>query len=429
MEKDIAPELLEFLEECFDKKIEQNIKIPPLLQAIYDGKASYIEAEDYAFEVGSSLAEVFRENLSSKLLPDGKMYYNIADRVIRPLLETEYMLAANVATQVQNTLNQKAGIGLKAQMIEVDEDRVQGIIDKVSNADAYDEMAWVLGDPVINLCQSAVDAVLKANVEFQGSAGLRPRIIRRAERKCCKWCSNLAGEYNYPNLPHDVYRRHENCRCTVDYDPGVGKRMQNVHTKKWVDKDVREQRIKLSEQNNLFERKRKMELGEDEEHDGFRNVTGKWYREADFSTKEVIKATEYTADGITYKVDGKHVLMDYKKNEEKIAKLLVEEFGGTIQIVPRVVFPQKVSTPDYIYKGGKYDLKSPTGRGKDVLYDMVSKKKSQATNYVFDVTDCPLSEEEIMDRVNSLYRSHHTRFVETVLLVKDGKIQGVYERK
>ena len=76
MEKDIAPELLELLEECFDKKIEENIKIPPLLQAIYDGKASYIEAEDYAFEVGSSLAAVFRENLTSKVLPDGRMYYN-----------------------------------------------------------------------------------------------------------------------------------------------------------------------------------------------------------------------------------------------------------------------------------------------------------------------------------------------------------------
>ena len=232
MEKDIAPELLEFLEECFDKKIEQNIKIPPLLQAIYDGKASYIEAEDYAFEVGSSLAAVFRENLSSKVLPDGRMYYNIADRVIRPLLKTEYTLAANVAAQVQSELNQKAGIGLKAQKIEVDEDRVQGIIDKVSNAEMYDDVAWVLGDPVVNLCQSAVDAVLKANVEFQGGVGLRPRIIRRAERKCCKWCRGLAGVYDYPMVPDDVYRRHERCRCIVDYDPGDGRR-QNVHTKQW----------------------------------------------------------------------------------------------------------------------------------------------------------------------------------------------------
>ena len=98
-------------------------------------------------------------------------------------------------------------------------------------------------------------------------------------------------------------------------------------------------------------------------------------------------------------------------------------------MVPRVVFPQGVSTPDYIYKGNKYDLKSPTGKGKNVLYDMVSKKKSQATNFVFDVTKCPLSDEEIMDRVKSLYKSHHTRFVETVLLVKDGEIKGVYQRK
>jgi hypothetical protein len=73
-------------------------------------------------------------------------------------------------------------------------------------------------------------------VEFQGRSWLTPKVIRRAERKCCKWCSDLDGIYDYPNIPDDVYRRHDRCRCTVEYDPADGKRKrQNVHTKKWTD--------------------------------------------------------------------------------------------------------------------------------------------------------------------------------------------------
>lgn len=34
----------------------------------------------------------------------------------------------------------------------------------------------------------------------------------------------------------DVYRRHQRCRCTVDYYPGDGK-VQNVHTKEWETKE------------------------------------------------------------------------------------------------------------------------------------------------------------------------------------------------
>ena len=55
--------------------------------------------------------------------------------------------------------------------------------------------------------------------------------------KYCKRCSSLAGVYEYPDVPEDVYRRHENCRCTVEYDPGDGKKLQNVHTKKWISKE------------------------------------------------------------------------------------------------------------------------------------------------------------------------------------------------
>lgn len=228
--EDIAPALLELLQQDFASRVQNNKKLQALMELINTGKATYIQAEEAAYELGKALSQAFGNCLSSAVLPDGKMYYNIAQRVVGPMLREDHKMIAKISEQVQAALNKKAGIGLKPQTAEVDEDRIYGIVNKISEADCFDDVAWVLGEPVVNFAQSVVDSILKANVEFQGKAGLSPKIYRKAERKCCEWCQGLAGEFEYPMVPDDVYRRHERCRCTVEYDPGSGKR-QNVHTK------------------------------------------------------------------------------------------------------------------------------------------------------------------------------------------------------
>lgn len=55
-------------------------------------------------------------------------------------------------------------------------------------------------------------------------------IVRTTDGKCCKWCTAIAGRYEYGNEPHDVYRRHDNCGCTVIYESG--RQRQDVWTKK-----------------------------------------------------------------------------------------------------------------------------------------------------------------------------------------------------
>ena len=230
--EDIAPQLLETLRSQFSSKVAANPKIRALEKKIAAGSATYEDAEDYSYLIGQTLADVFMDNLSSASLPDGRMYFNIAERVLRPLLEDDYDIVLKAATAVQTTLNQQANIGIKAQTVPINEDRIYGIVNKVAEAESFDAVKWVLEAPVVNFSMNVVDEVLRANVDFQGRAGLNPKVIRRAERNCCKWCSNLAGVYDYP-VGREVYQRHEWCRCTTDYDPGDGRR-QNVYTKQWT---------------------------------------------------------------------------------------------------------------------------------------------------------------------------------------------------
>ena len=143
----------------------------------------------------------------------------------------------------------------------------------------------------------------------------------------------------------------------------------------------------------------------------------------------VVDLLEYTVNGTVYKVDGKHVLLDNTDNEKKVAKLLSETLGEQVSMVPRVVYPQGVSTPDYIIGGEKFDLKEPTGSGKNVLYNMVHKKKSQANNFVFDISNCPLDDDTIYKQVEELYTSSHTAFIDEIIIIKGGKVVKKYKRK
>lgn len=230
--EDVAPELLKRIRAEFDGAVEQSSTLKGVEEKILKGTATYAEANQYAIEVGKILANAYKNNISSDVLPDGKLYYNIADRVISPTMRNNFDLISKVSAQIQKILNDNAGIGINAIQPDMNMDRVEGIVNRVSDAENYDDVSWILQEPIINFSQSIVDAFVKENSEFQGKAGLSPRIVRKLSGGCCEWCSRLAGTYTYPDVPDDVYRRHQRCKCTVEYDPGTGKR-QNVHTKEW----------------------------------------------------------------------------------------------------------------------------------------------------------------------------------------------------
>lgn len=233
--EDIAPKLLKKIQDDFKNKFDNSKIIRELYRKVEQGNVTYKEANEFAIEVGELLSGSFKKNLSSSVLPDGRMYYNIADRIIRDALGNNYELVADISAKIQEILNKKAGIGIKAIKPKINEDKVRGIVDIVSGKEKYDDIAYMLGEPVVNFSQSVVNDAVRENADFQYKAGLSPKIIRTSTGKCCEWCDKLAGIYDYEAVSdtgNNVFRRHKYCRCLVEYAPGDGKR-QNVHTKQW----------------------------------------------------------------------------------------------------------------------------------------------------------------------------------------------------
>lgn len=251
---DIAPHILELLKNRFKELYEKNDKIKKLLKLINEGNATYEEANEYAIELGEMLAKCYSDCISPEDLPDGTMYFNIAKRTVEPTMKNNFDLISNASTQVQKSLNDKAGIGLKVISPEINQYKIDSIINKVSS-NQFEKVAFILQEPIVHFSQSIVDDTIKGNVELHSKTGLNPKITRKVRGGCCQWCMNLAGTYSYPDdVPKDVYRRHDRCRCEVLFDPGEGK-VQNVHSKEWIDKDEKNERIRFSKLKNTLKDK------------------------------------------------------------------------------------------------------------------------------------------------------------------------------
>ena len=97
-------------------------------------------------------------------------------------------------------------------------------------------------------------------------------------------------------------------------------------------------------------------------------------------------------------------------------------------MVPRIVYPQGISTPDFKIDDMSWDLKTISTAGKNVLYNAVKKKKRQAGCFIFDITDCPLPKDEIQQQIKDLFMSTHLTFIDQIALYKDDGIIGVYKR-
>lgn len=237
---DVAPELLEAVQKRLKVYMASDKTLGPLVWAIRDGKANYQTVNSYAIRLGELLSQALRREISADKLPDGRMYYNIAEQILGPLLERNHRMVADASEAAQNAMNKAAGIGLKSVRPDLNKSRVQGLVEKISSYETYAEAEWVTQEPVVNFTQSVVDDAIRENVATQARAGLSPTVTRIAEAGCCPWCADLAGTYAYP-VDREVYRRHENCRCLVIFDPGKGK-LQNAHTKVLYAEAARQER-------------------------------------------------------------------------------------------------------------------------------------------------------------------------------------------
>lgn len=231
MAADVAPALQEEILTKLKGGLSEDKRLTRLFSQLANGNATYYDAHMVSQIVGEHTSNVLMQVLTPEILPDRRLYYNIAERTIKPAMELGDKVVGNYAEAMQTQMNRRAGMNIKAIKPRDNVTNINNICGLASDYEDFADGAWVLDKPVQTHTESFVDKFVKANAAFAAAAGLGPVIVRIAEPDCCPWCADLEGTYSYSEARakgSDVYRRHNNCRCITEYYPGEGNRAQNV---------------------------------------------------------------------------------------------------------------------------------------------------------------------------------------------------------
>ena len=192
---------------------------------------------------------------------------------------------------------------------------------------------------------------------------------------------------------------------------------QNAALKDYIDKHPFLKRNKAREQ--LFKKNEKPASVEPAGNKSYVSVKEKWLSNVDPNKAKVTEMNFWEHNGQKYQVDGKHVVLDYSQKEKEVGEWLSKTFGKHVKMAPRVNFPEKIPSSDYLVDGLKFDLKEITGSGKGVVDGNLRKAKQQSENVVFDVTRTKLSNDEILSQLEKVYELNRRGL--GIAIIKDGE--------
>lgn len=213
------------------------------------GDSNYKDAHQYALHVGRCLERAFKSNIEASMLD-----YESILRLINAPIQEGYGLIADYVKETQMALNTSYGMGVKPLVADFETERVEGIAKAIAEAETEAMKDRLMGEPILQFVQHIVDGSVQKNANLANDLGMKPQIIRTYEGQHqehtgngtdrhkspvmvdCDWCLNLAGTYDYEdvkNTGNDVYKRHDGCRCSLEYTLNKGEK-NNVSGKAFI---------------------------------------------------------------------------------------------------------------------------------------------------------------------------------------------------
>lgn len=226
------------LKKQLDELLKKDTELLKISEKIRNNKANFEDTAKYSEIVSNYIAKVIQDNVGNISSPMGKEY------VCKELLNSYYSSINDVLGKVQVSVDSKNNIHIRPQQAPVPTERIEQIAHSLEDTTvSEDVIKRRSGSPVANVAKSFHDDFIQKNATFRNKAGLKCYITRHSSGNCCKWCSSIAGKYLYKDAPHDVFRRHDNCNCTVTYENG--KQRQDVWSKRtWQAKETPKEKYK-----------------------------------------------------------------------------------------------------------------------------------------------------------------------------------------
>jgi len=202
----------EQLRAALDGKLAANPALRAILKRINGGTATFNDTAEYA----RVLSHILGHELSESVL-------ELSDResIASQLLRDCYDDINRVCTDTQMSIDEAQGLHIKPQKATFPRERVQQFAHSLTDPTVKDSIIKRrAGAGSETITKSFHDNFIEKNVKFRNDAGLKCHIIRIGT-KCCDWCTEVAGKYEMGDQPEGIFRRHDNCDCTIIYDGQV----------------------------------------------------------------------------------------------------------------------------------------------------------------------------------------------------------------
>lgn len=202
----------EQLRAALDKKLAADPALRSITKRIRSSTATFKDTAEYA----KVLSHILGRELSASVL-------DLSDResIVSKLLHDCYNDINGVCSDVQLSIDEAMGLHLKPQKANYPAERVQqfshSLIDPTVKDSVIKRRARAGSETIT---KSFHDDFIQKNAKFRTDAGLKCYIIRIGT-KCCDWCTEVAGKYEFGDQPDGIFRRHDNCDCTIIYDGQV----------------------------------------------------------------------------------------------------------------------------------------------------------------------------------------------------------------
>lgn len=129
--KDVAQELLEKLNKTFSQKVAIDPQIRSYKKKLEAGKLTERDCALYIRKVVSIASASVTDVMKPKNLPDGKLYWNIAEAVIVPFLKGVIVQMNNIAVGTMKDSDKKQNINIKIQKLRYPDGQIRSYLNMI----------------------------------------------------------------------------------------------------------------------------------------------------------------------------------------------------------------------------------------------------------------------------------------------------------
>ncbi len=129
--KDVAPELLEKLNKTFGQKVAIDPQIRSYKKKLEAEKLTERDCALYIRKVVSIASASVTDVMKPKNLPDGKLYWNIAEAVIVPFLKGIIVQMNNIAVSTMKDSDKKQNINIKIQKLRYPDGQIRSYLNMI----------------------------------------------------------------------------------------------------------------------------------------------------------------------------------------------------------------------------------------------------------------------------------------------------------